>query len=509
MPSATVAAPGKTRSHLGLLLGFLLICRVILMIAAPHTDTSESRYAEIARKMVETGDWVTLQFDYHVPFWAKPPLSIWMSAAGIKLFGANEFGSRVFIFCGALGVLAMVARLGRREGGRTTGLAAAALLMGMPLFFYCSAAVMTDLALLIGTTMAMEGFRSAVARGSRRDGYWLFLGLAIGLLAKGPLVLVMAGAPIGGWMLLTGNWKKSWQAVPWITGTLLMLALAVPWYLMAEHRTPGFLDYFLVGEHWKRFTVKGWKGDLYGNAHAVAPGMIWVYFLAGTFPWCFGFLALPFSRWRELRRWALADEARGLYLVLWAAWPLVFFTTARNIIPTYPLPALPALALLLAEILVRRPALFWKRPNPLHPLLITACGLMMIGTMAITFVCPDVSPKVSARDLIHRYQRERQPGDRLLYYGPRRYSAEFYSGGSVDHTASIPEIEARLAAPGRLFFVMPDEYMPATLRARFRPIAKSGPETLYVKRAEECPAVPEVDRRGSASNAPTGSITPP
>ena len=131
-----------------------------------------------------------------------------------------------------------------------------------------------------------------------------FVGLAIGLLAKGPLALVIALPPVAGWILLTSQWRRSWKSLPWITGTLLMLALALPWYLAAENKTPGFLDYFIVGEHWKRFTVRGWKGDLYGNAHSKTPGTIWLYLLLVTFPWCLGFFAVPFRRWRNVQKWA-------------------------------------------------------------------------------------------------------------------------------------------------------------------------------------------------------------
>ena len=62
-----------------------------------------------------------------------------------------------------------------------------------------------------------------------------------------------------------------------------MLALAVPWYVMAEQATPGFLDYFLVGEHFRRFTVSGWEGDLYGNAHTEPLGTIWLFWVYACF----------------------------------------------------------------------------------------------------------------------------------------------------------------------------------------------------------------------------------
>ncbi len=471
-----------------LLLGFLIAARVVLLVFAPHTDPSESRYAEIARKMVETGDWITPQFDYGVPFWAKPPLSMWMSALGIDLFGANEFGSRIFIFLAALVVLALVADSARKELDKGSGWIAATFLAGMPLFFYCSGAVMTDLALLLGTTLAMTGFRDATRGGSKFSGYGMFIGLAIGLLAKGPLVGVIALPPMAAWLLLTGRWRTAWRDLPWLSGTLLMLALAVPWYVVAERKTPGFLDYFLVGEHWKRFTVRGWQGDLYGNAHPVPPGTIWLHLLLGTFPWCLGLLALPFRRWRAFRGWAMAEDARGLYWLLWALWPVAFFTPARNIIATYPLPALPALALLLTQLSLRPQAPGLRRFSPPHPAL-TAITVLIVGWgVIVSLFLPAHAPKQSERALIQRFDREQMPGDHLIYYGPRKYSAEFYSEGAVDHTTSAATVADRLDAPGRAFVAIPAYWLPLVpppLRRRLQPVATWGPgPSLYVERAD-------------------------
>jgi 4-amino-4-deoxy-L-arabinose transferase-like glycosyltransferase len=80
----------------------LLAVRVAAMIWVPLTDPTEARYAEIARKMVETGNWITPQFDYGVPFWAKPPLHTWLSAMGIAAFGVNPFAVRLGILLSAL-----------------------------------------------------------------------------------------------------------------------------------------------------------------------------------------------------------------------------------------------------------------------------------------------------------------------------------------------------------------------------------------------------------------------
>ena len=66
---------------------------------------------------------------------------------------------------------------------------------------------------------------------------------------------------------------------------ILVFATVLPWYGLAELRTPGFLEYFLVGEHWHRFTVPGWDGDRYGHAHVFARGTIWLFAALAALPW--------------------------------------------------------------------------------------------------------------------------------------------------------------------------------------------------------------------------------
>lgn len=477
----------------------LLVCRVVMMVTLPHIDTSESRYAEISRKMVETDEWITPQFDYGIPFWAKPPLSMWMSALGMEIFGVNEFSSRLFIFLAALGVLVVVARATRRESDRLTGLLAATILMGMPLFFYCSAAVMTDLALAVGTTLAMTGFRTAMLEeGSRKHGYVFFIGLAIGLLAKGPLILVLALPPLAAWVLATGQWRRAWTRIPWITGSLLMLAITMPWYIAAERKTPGFLEYFIVGEHWKRFLVRGWQGDMYGNAHSETPGTIWVYLLMVTLPWSIGLSVLRFRGWSGAKQLAMADKGRVLYWLLWAIWPIIFFTPSRNIIATYPLPALPPLAILLAGW-VPRPG--GERAgagiHPFHPWLVVPCVALTLTATGLCAFAPNLLPKRTEREIVSAYRKERQREDHLLYFGIRRYSAEFYSEGEAENTRSEKALAERVDAPGRLFVAATERSfaeIPENLRRQFVPVLLRGKKetSLYVER-DDTPVLTGID----------------
>jgi 4-amino-4-deoxy-L-arabinose transferase-like glycosyltransferase len=70
------------------------------------------------------------------------------------------------------------------------------------------------------------------------------------------------------------------------SGLLLMSLIAVPWYYLAEQETKGFLEYFIIGEHFKRFfDSDGWDGDKYGFAKTQPLGIIWVFLFAFAFPW--------------------------------------------------------------------------------------------------------------------------------------------------------------------------------------------------------------------------------
>ncbi|MEI6605453.1 MAG: glycosyltransferase family 39 protein [Verrucomicrobiota bacterium] len=485
--------PGLTldnQSHrwVVLFLGGLVLCRLLLLLFAPMCDPSEARYAEMSRVMVQSGDWVTPHFAPGVPFWAKPPLSMWASAAGIVCFGPNHFGARIFTFVAALGVLGMVARAARHEfQSAAMGWVAAGLLMASPLFYYCSAAVMTDLFLVLGTTITLVAFRMALEKSSRAWGYGFFLGLSIGLLAKGPLTLVLAGPPIFGYCLLTCQWRHLWQRIPWLSGTLLMLLVSVPWYLLAENHTPGFLDYFIVGEHIRRFTVAAWAGDKYGSAHSKPIGTIWLFALLATFPWCFGLLAAPLRQWHNFRGWAMAANGRGLYLLLWALWPLVFFTTARNIIATYPLPALPAIALLLTEIYWRRSSRVQApRWHPLHPALVSVSSGVVLLSVVFAFAAPQLAPGITERELVHCYQAHRTSDDSLLYFQKRKFSAEFYTGGEAANTDSLDVLQQRMQGPGKLFLAIDAKHfaqLPPAVQASFTLLGQWGKQSaLYLQR---------------------------
>ena len=471
-------------------LAIVVLLRLVTMGLYPLTDTTEARYSEVARKMVELGDWVTPWYEYGIPFWAKPPLSNWVTAASIQLLGANEFAARLPHFLLALVTAWLVWDwVGRRS--KREALLCMALISGTMLYFVAAAAVMTDMALALGTTLAMRGFwaRFENAQTQRPHEEWLFfLGLSIGMLAKGPIAVVLAGTPVVLWALLTGNVVQAWKRLPWIKGSLLVLALSAPWYAMAEIRTPGFLEYFFIGEHWMRFTVTGWAGDRYGSAHATQRGAIWLLALAACMPWTallpFLLLGRQAARLKagvSARPPALAtvehqDRSFKIYLLAWSITPCLFFTASGNILWTYVLPALPALAMLAAH---------WLAGDIRVRLVdaVLAAGVATIALLVGSYMLREAHNDSwkTAKTVVTEYHLRNTQGWPLLFVSDRPYSASFYTGGKALRVAEFDELARRLDQGGAFVALTKPQVsiLPAGLKARLQLQMQSGAFDLY------------------------------
>ena len=470
-------------------LAVVALARLLTLGLYPLTDTTEARYAEVARKMVELNDWITPWYDYGVPFWAKPPLSTWLTAISLKLFGINEFAARLPYFLLALLIAWLVwdwVARSARPRARREAMLTVALMSGTMLYLIASAAVMTDLALVLGTTLAMRGFWAAfdTSESARPKEVWLlFIGLGIGMLAKGPIAVVLTGLPIGIWVLASGNFFTVWKRLPWLKGTLLTIAIALPWYWLAEMRTPGFWEYFFVGEHWKRFTVTGWAGDKYGTAHATTRGTIWLLALAACLPWTALLPWLAIGRQRVTVSQAPADAQtanakrhRLIYLLAWGASPCLFFTTSGNILWTYVLPALPALAILAAG---------WLTHDSRHRTVdaVVASGVLgMALLIAGYFIREQLSDSwKSAKTVVAEHRLRTTQNQPLLFVGDLPYSASFYSQGKAKAVVTNADLSARLAKAPAFVALTPAQVMELTpeLKAGLRLVAKSGAYSLY------------------------------
>ncbi|MGB1239329.1 MAG: ArnT family glycosyltransferase [Pseudomonadales bacterium] len=410
-----------------------LALRLLSLGLYPLQDTTEARYAEMARIMVETGNWLTPMFDYEVPFWGKPPLFSWLSALGFSLFGVNEFAARLPHLILAVSALWLLAQFATRAGFLSGGEArrseqwlCCAVLASSAVFFLIGAAVMTDSALLLAITLSMSAFLLHWQRSDKSSmgwGYLFFVGLALGSLAKGPLALVLVGISIVLWLLPGGRWRQLPHCLPWLSGTALYLALTLPWYIAAEVATPGFLQYFIIGEHFLRFVETGWQGDLYGTAHSQPRGKIWLLWCMATLPW------IPLFMWQLARRARRYEgpqvrltEGSTYYLVCWMLSPLLLFTFAGNILWSYVLPAVPAFALLLVV---------FQRQTPLPERCYLAGGITPVLFTILLVVFAFGGGKTSEKPLVQTWRAVSGEHAPLTYLEHRPFSARFYSAGTA------------------------------------------------------------------------------
>lgn len=467
------------------LLFALLLLRAALIVWWPLTDTTEARYADIARRMVLADDWVTPWFDDGVPFWGKPPFSFWMTVASLRLFGFSEWAARLPHLLCMLAVVALAAQLAAERArawpsgpagagagaGPGVALAVSVLLLGSLVVFAASGAVMTDAPLVLGITLALVSFWRAMERPEGESTLWrwlFFVGLAVGVLAKGPLAVVLTGFGVLGWWWgrgLRSGGARLWRRLPWLGGTVLFAGLVVPWFAWAEQRTPGFLHYFLLGEHILRFTQPGWDGDRYGNAHQEAIGTIWAFAVAGFWPWS---ILLP--AWAAARAWSRrrmaaarldplrtaapaippAPDARawtGLTLG-WMLGPMLLFTPARNTIWMYVLPGAVGAALWAGDRFVRTAS------APARTVLLSV-GLLLAMATAVAYAL-DARAHLERRSMqallgVLPQGQVVSPGSavasptaaRLVFVGLRPFSASWYSNGRAERFPSPQALQAR------------------------------------------------------------------
>jgi 4-amino-4-deoxy-L-arabinose transferase-like glycosyltransferase len=421
----------------GMLILLAASTRIATLPAYPLMDTTESRYAEIAREMAASGDWIMPRIDDQ-PFWSKPPLSFWATALSFKALGISEFSARLssFLMMAVAGIFTFI--LGRKLHGTAFGLLTAAILSTGGLFYVLAGGVMTDPALVATVTTAMVAFAMTLLaetpRGRRAWGLTFFLGLGLSVLAKGPVGICLVIIAIGAWVIRRRQWARVRASLPWGPGLLLMLAVGAPWFLIAEWKTPGFLQYYIIGEHFSRFTVSHWGGDLYGSPHTAPFGTIWVYWLIGAMPW--GILLLPAAAGLVRRSAPQADDEDRdwlLFALCWSFAPVILFTFSRNIMIPYVAPGLPGFALM-AALLIKRTA---RAADAGQMRLRYMPALLVVFSLATPLIYCAAIPIIqrmaeerSQKSLVRAFESH-SPSKHsdLLYIDRVPHSATFYSGG--------------------------------------------------------------------------------
>lgn len=348
----------RIRRHALVVLLFAAAIYVPTLLAPPHLmDDVDAVQAQIARNMLESGDWVTARLD-GVAYLEKSPLKYWMMAVSYAVFGIHDWAARLIVVASILALCWLVFAFGRWAFGEREGFyAGLAMATSIGLFLF-TRILIPDVILTATITLAMWALMRTLDESETRPRLWAAImaaSIGAGLLLKG---LIAAVFPVGAglvWLALTGRLfdLDTWNRLRPFSGVAIIFLIAAPWHVIATLRNPPYLDFsmdsgpgkyrgffwfYFFNEHILRFLNRRWPRDY----NTVPRHLFWLFHLLWFFPWSVYFPRLAKLSYRQPDR---SSRAR-LLMLCWAGIILVFFSFSTTQ-EYYSLPAYPALALLL------------------------------------------------------------------------------------------------------------------------------------------------------------------
>ena len=320
-------------------------------------DDVDATQAQIARNMLDSGDWVTAHLD-GVPYLEKAPLKYWMITVSYMIFGVHDWAARIPIALSAVALCWLVARIGWWAFSARTGLYSGLILATCVGLFLFTRVLIPDVVLTFTVALAMWSFLRALDDEEAHPRRWAWLmaaGIGTGLLVKG---LIAAVFPIGAaliYLALTRQLlvRRTWQRLRPFSGALIVLAIAAPWHILATIRNPpyfyfsmhsgpgeyhGFFWFYFFNEHLLRFLNLRYPRDY----NTVPRLEFWLLHLLWLFPWSAYIASVVRLSYKPVGR---AGRMRLLALC-WTGFLLVFFTFSSTQ-EYYSMPCYPALALLI------------------------------------------------------------------------------------------------------------------------------------------------------------------
>lgn len=324
---------------------------LILLGNRPLNEPDEGRYTEIAREMIESGNWLVPHF-WYMPHLDKPPMTYWLVAVSMKVFGQSEWAARLPVALAGMGGAWAAYLLGCAMGGRRVGVWSALILQSAVFYFIMARMLTTDMLLTFFNAWAMYFFwRSwrGLKDGSGPQGLvgsffaWHFAGwtmVALGFLTKGPIALAIPGVALAALLIFRRRDIPGVFVAGLLAGVVLFFALAAPWFLIVFQRIPDSAHYMILGQaagHLLGTTIRNRKGF---------PGYYFPVLAGELLPWT---LLLGWL-WRRAHWRSLDPRAREGWLLLnaWAIFTFALFSFSHAELPAYILPIFPALAVMLA-----------------------------------------------------------------------------------------------------------------------------------------------------------------
>ncbi|OIN01012.1 glycosyl transferase [Polynucleobacter sp. QLW-P1DATA-2] len=302
--------------------------------------SDEGRYAEMAREMLVTGDWVTPRYNGY-KYFEKPPLQVWATAITFQVFGIGDWQARLWsALTGFLTILA-IGFTGTRIYNARAGWLAAVVLASSPMWVISGHFNSLDMGLsafLVAALCSLLFAETTDNKSSSRNWMWIcWVFMALATLSKGVIGAVIPAMVLIAYSISTWDWKI-WTRLRLLSGLILFLLITAPWFVLVAQRNPEFLEFFFIHEHLQRFTQ---------DAHS-RTGPIYYFvplLLIGILPWALQIPGSIAQAWQERRR----EFSSGWLLVCWSVMIFAFFSVSHSKLPGYIIPIFPALALLIGN----------------------------------------------------------------------------------------------------------------------------------------------------------------
>ncbi len=309
-------------------------------------DDVDAAHALVAREMLERHDFVVLYQD-GLRYLIRPPMHFWLIGASYAVLGESAFSTRLPVALSMVGLVWLTFAFGRRFFGQRAGLyAGLAVATSFGMFIFTRTVIPEAIYALEFTAVFYLFLRSWTGSLDPRIGYPGAAAVcALAVLTRGPIGLLFPFGALVVFLVLTGGWRR-WRdlRLGWSAG--VFLAIAAPWHVLAERRSPGFAWAYFVNEHINRALGTREPHDY----SAVPLWLWWLEHLAWLFPWS-AFAPLLLREFPRPRTWRLALDAGAqarLLLFGWAGVIFGFFSVeSGSRMEYYSFGAWPALALLL------------------------------------------------------------------------------------------------------------------------------------------------------------------
>ncbi len=318
-----------------------LFLYIFLLPVMPLVEPDEARYSDIPSLMNRTGDYITPHLN-HLVYLEKPPLCYWATALLFKIFGENEFSSRLFAALCAWGCIFLVYRMGTFFHDEKTGLYSAGILSTFLYHSILGKINTLDMPLTFFVCLATWAGYRYFAETCQKKGwlYLLYVSSALAFLTKGLIGIVFPFAILILWLFISGRWRDVSRLFSPV-GIILFLVISCPWVILVQKANKDFLWFFFIREHLLRYTT-----TLHGRTQTI---LFYVpIVLLGTLPWS-AFL------WKALKeginkRTPLFEAAEKHFLLIWIFFIFIFFSISSSKLVPYIAPIFLPIAIMFGHL---------------------------------------------------------------------------------------------------------------------------------------------------------------